>query len=67
MAKLPDGYVFDRVDYVVQKGDMVVWPKPKQLEQGTWTKKQAEKAALRLGGFVVPCQVLKMPKNETLA
>lgn len=54
MAKLPDGLVFDRVDYVVMKGGLVVWPDPVRAT----TKDEAEEAARSIkGGMVMRCQV----------
>ena len=68
MAKLPDGVILERVDYVVLNGDRVVWPE--QADFAHTTKEQAEEAALRIGGVVMPCQVFKMPvgaDKQTLA
>jgi len=65
MAKLPDGVMFERVDYVVLDGNRVVWQE--QADHGPTTKEQAEEAASRIGGVVMPCQVFKGDVNRQKA
>ena len=59
MAKIPDNSVFNRINYVVQKGERVVWPE--LMDDFQTTKEQAEEAAIRIGGVVVPCHLYKVP------
>jgi len=61
MAKLPDGLVFDRIIYVVDKRGVTVWPD--DADHANTTEEQAKEAAQRLGGFVMPCQVFTRPPD----